>query len=443
MIAEGEDGLATRLAFGEWRLDDGVFAVDPDGVLDEGKDVEIAGIELSSMAGGLLNFEDLNLSELDFEWADEDTLSEADADECAAADSHPRDGMTIEETETQAAEACESNATRTWRECACDLQDQLQWHHDELQSTRDELQLTHNELQSTCDALRNAQGQCYAEMLMSCNGAEQVRCRVEIPDPGVSRDTKSRTKLIPLEELLRDCLQKGESLPILTSTERLRREQQAKGMYKANYAHLSENLREQMELQLAAKDAELAANDEEHHREIELQQQRHNEELQRRDAQHAFAVRFQARSLNGQAAAQREAQAKAAAHLHKQELVARAKRAATWTKKRRNMSRSLRRTTATRDSERERADANAADLHAMDADSAELNAEVGQSVKIAEQRQNRSARGAFTFQTINRALHLRQCSLLTRVPATFARSSRLSPRMRRQMGEASASSQAA
>ena len=47
----------------------------------------------------------------------------------------------------------------------------------------------------------------------------------------------------------------------------------------------------------------------------------------------------------------------------------------------------------------------------MDADSAELNAEVGHSVKIAEQRQNRSARGAFTFQTINRALHIRQCSL--------------------------------
>ena len=45
----------------------------------------------------------------------------------------------------------------------------------------------------------------------------------------------------------------------------------------------------------------------------------------------------------------------------------------------------------------------AADMQAMDADVAALNAEKGESVKIAEQRQSKSVRGVFTFQVMQRS----------------------------------------
>ena len=71
----------------------------------------------------------------------------------------------------------------------------------------------------------------------------------------------------------------------------------------------------------------------------------HRRELQQRDEQHAFAIRFQKRSLTGQAAAQLQHEQ----HRHQRELGARAARAATWTRKRNNMSRMLQRAAAARD----------------------------------------------------------------------------------------------
>ena len=174
----------------------------------------------------------------------------------------------------------------------------------------------------------------------------------------------------------------------------------AAGAYKARYAELGESLQERLAEQLATKDAELAARDEEHCQLMEMQVQRHRAQLRQRDEQHAFAIRFQACTLTQTAADELQH----AAHAHERVLAARAKRAATWSKKRNNMSRSLKRAAAARD-------AYAADLQAMDADNTALNAELGQSVKVAEQRHSKSARGVFTFQTIDRDLKVRQHSL--------------------------------
>ena len=71
----------------------------------------------------------------------------------------------------------------------------------------------------------------------------------------------------------------------------------------------------------------------------------------------------------------------------------------------------MQRAKAGRASERLRADANAAELETMDVDNTALHAELGESVKVAAQRQGAGARAAFTFQTIHRDLMTRQCSL--------------------------------
>ena len=207
LIAEGEDGLARRLALGECRPDDGVFAVDSDGVLEDGRNIDIAGIPLGSMEGELLFLRDLDMSNLDFEWAVEDALCEADVDESMAEEVRSVGEIFIEDNQVASAvaAACDSAEMGMWRERACQLEDEMQWY-------RDELQWYH-------DALLKAHSQSYIDMVMSCDGAKNVRCRVEISDPNGGRGS---TKLIKLEELLRECVEKGEALPILTPTERVR-----------------------------------------------------------------------------------------------------------------------------------------------------------------------------------------------------------------------------
>ena len=189
LVAEGEDGLARRLAFGECRPDEGVFVVDPNGVFEEGINFDIAGIELGSMQGGLLSIDDLDLADLEFEWAEEASLEEevlhTEADDDASMDEQEQG------TSDKPSTSDESDAVRRWRDQACRLEDELQRCRDELESVEREL--------------RTVEGQAYAQMLMSCPGANAVRCRVEIPDPGATRTTKARTKLISLEELLSDC----------------------------------------------------------------------------------------------------------------------------------------------------------------------------------------------------------------------------------------------
>lgn len=193
LIAEGEDGLARRLALGECRPDDGVFAVDSDGVLEDGRNIDIAGIPLGSMEGELLFLRDLDMSNLDFEWAVEDAFCEADVDESMAEEVRSVGEIFIEDNQVASAvaAACDSAEMGMWRERACQLEDEMQWY-------RDELQWYH-------DALLKAHSQSYIDMVMSCDGAKNVRCRVEISDPNGGRGS---TKLIKLEELLRECVEK-------------------------------------------------------------------------------------------------------------------------------------------------------------------------------------------------------------------------------------------
>ena len=72
----------------------------------------------------------------------------------------------------------ESEAVKAWRDHACRLEDELQWHRD---------------------ALLDARSQTYDEMLMSCDGAKDISVLVEVSDPSEKR----KSKHVPLEELLR------------------------------------------------------------------------------------------------------------------------------------------------------------------------------------------------------------------------------------------------
>ena len=135
-------------------------------------------------------------------------------------------------------------------------------------------------------------------------------------------------------------------------------------------------------------------------RQLEL---RHRQALRQRDDEHAFALRFQRRTLVGQAAETQPSLTRA----HERELAARSKRAATWSRKHQNMARALQRAAAARNRERERADTSEADARALDADISALQAELGVSFKVADQRQGSGARGAFSFKVIHSDLQVR------------------------------------
>ena len=166
--------LAKRLAFGECREEDGFFVVAEDGVLEEGRYFDVGGVELGCMEGCLLLLADLNLCDLDLEWVQEDAvledaLSEADGDELMgnaashnasiAGDTTEDAGLAAANTETEAG---------VWRERACELEDELQWHRDEQQALRDEQQALRA-------ALHRNECRSYADMVMSFEGADKVR----------------------------------------------------------------------------------------------------------------------------------------------------------------------------------------------------------------------------------------------------------------------------
>ena len=158
LIGEGEDGLATRLAFGECRPEDGVFAVAPDGILEAGRSVDVAGIGLGSMAGSVLSLTDLDMCDLDLEWAEEDTISEADLEDPVVDGGFADEDDAMSAVEELPTARAESDASRLWRERACELEDELQWHRDELDELRaaqkNELQCCRDELESLRDALQ-------------------------------------------------------------------------------------------------------------------------------------------------------------------------------------------------------------------------------------------------------------------------------------------------
>ena len=69
LTRKGDNGLACRLAFGECRVSDGVFVIAS--VLEDGAEVDLGSLELASMEGKFIAFEDLDDAKMDFEWVEE------------------------------------------------------------------------------------------------------------------------------------------------------------------------------------------------------------------------------------------------------------------------------------------------------------------------------------------------------------------------------------
>jgi hypothetical protein len=167
---------------------------------------------------------DLNSAELAFEWAepegwmdeqamdeeamDEEEMVEEDMDAEVVDAASPR---TLQPGASTASPAAECDLLRaevqTWQRHACELEDEMQWHRD---------------------ALLQARTEASDDVLMACEGANEVRVRVEVEDPL----DKRQSKLIPLAELLRECSTKRERPPILASMERVRKAQNITSTYK-------------------------------------------------------------------------------------------------------------------------------------------------------------------------------------------------------------------
>jgi hypothetical protein len=373
LICEGEGGQARRIAFGECRPDDGVFAVAPDGVFEAGADVDVGDGKLGVMRGGLLSLEELDDAELDLEFID-DEPEQLDAEVIAGA-----------AAERTAAAAVSASAA-------------------EMEALRQQANALEDELQYNRDALLEAQEQASADVLMACAGAKDVRVRVEIDDP----QAKHKSKLIPLAQLLHECSLKRERPPILTLAERVRKAQRKSGAYKARAEERGAALAD------ARSEAEQVAQQlreaEEEIEQLRAQlDQKEQELLSASKRADDMAVWKRIECSQGQKHEAQQLEAAAAAHA--KELALRSKRAATWTRKRNNISRTLKRSTAGRDREAARAKAAAAEVQSTAADNAALHAELGESVKIAAQRQAAHANAPFTFNNVMRDLKVRQHSL--------------------------------
>jgi hypothetical protein len=239
---------------------------------------------------------------------------------------------------------------------------------------------------------------------MACNGANDVRVRVEIDDP----QSKQKTKLIPLAQLLKECSRKRERPPILTATERMRKAQMTTGAYKARAAERSAALAD------ARSEAEQV---EQRLRAVQRENEQLRMQLDLKEQERLAATRWAEGVANwkriecAQAQKREAQQLEMAAAGHAKELARRSKAAATWTRKRNNITRQLKRSNAAREREAARAKAAAAEVQSAAADNAALHAELGESVKIAAQRQAGHANAQFTFQTVLRDLRVRQNSL--------------------------------
>jgi DNA polymerase III epsilon subunit-like protein len=390
-VAEGEGGVARHLAFGECHPETGVFVVTS--IFEEGKGVDVAGQPLR----GILNLQDLHDAELAFDWADEledkegedeppgliwdDVMGEDAMDEPVEAGS---DSTMPPVPMSRLDENLKDEAAR-WRERACELEDELQWHREALEEARAQLELTPTS---------------NAEMLL--RRLRAIRVRVDVDDP----DDKRQSKLISLDELVAS-YPEGQVLPILTSMDRVRKAQMSAGMYKANYAQRQEErerkqeeelrqLRDKYEDALVTQHCQLKA-------EMVVQLRRKDAELQ--------SLREWKRIEGIQQRAQAKCQHDKQVAAHAKELAARAKRTATWREKRKNLQRALRRAAAARDDARALASSSAADARAAEADNAALHAELGESIKVAAQRKHEGKRAPFTFRTILRDLMVRFRSL--------------------------------
>ena len=397
LVAEDKDGTACHLAFGECRPDDGVFVVAT--VFEEGEGVDVAGQPLS----GILDLQDLFDSDLGFDWAEE--LEEEECEEIGlhgptgedpvgevAMEGEAEMGGNATSPAAPAAPAPASNLASEaeaarWRERACDLEDELHELRETLDEARAQLKLTPP---SNAEALLRR--------------LRVIRVRVDV-DPDEDR-RRRESKLIELDEFVSNYPQ-GEALPILTTMNRTQRAQKSAAATKAHYAQRRDERERKQDDELRQlreqHEAELREQRRQHEAELEEQHRKHNAELQSlREWKRIEGIqqRAQAKDRHDQQVA-----------AHAKELAARSQRTATWAAKRKNLQRALRRAAAARDAAHALASSSAADARAAEADNAALHAELGESIKVAKQRDYEGKRAPFTFRTILRDLLVRFRSL--------------------------------
>ena len=202
-----ECGSMTCVAGGEYRPNEGVFSVES--VLDGYHDLDVAGIPLGSMEGGVITLEDLEDVGLELDWDDEVVVA------------GPSDEDLLSGSE-QAGEALQAEDTLTSTTTAPGVQS--------APPARAEL----------IDAA------CQSDPQLSKISFDMHDIRVR-----AMTDSGGTGKLVPLGDFLKLCKQEGKKKPpILTPTERVREAQQAAGSWRAHYGKKSEetgSLRAQLE----------------------------------------------------------------------------------------------------------------------------------------------------------------------------------------------------
>ena len=394
-----EDGSTSCVAVGEYRVEDGVFAVEF--VSPDHEDIDLAGARLGDMLGGVValdDLEDANL-ELDCEEADneDDGMDVEMPTPCgpvpssSTASSAPQNGSSAAGTQTD---------TTT-----CSAETQTEY--------------------SGAQLLGNPAGYAPAD----------IRIREMTPSGGAG-------KLVSLNVWLTNCKREGHQRPpILTLWDRAA--QQSAGAWQAHFAAKSQQLeaaKDELDAALNAQaklveghaqetadlQAEIARLHEQHAQELALLREQHAQEVEAvRSAAKAEGQRVRdewCRIRERQQRLQHEMVQQDQQKRHESELAAKDKRTTTWRMKRHNQLRSHTRELARVRAAEAKANEKAAEMRQLAAekeaeiedllaDNDALNAEVGARVKVADQREHRGSRTAFTLTTILRDLRVRQSSL--------------------------------
>ena len=262
-------------------------------------------------------------------------------------------------------------------------------------------------------------------------GVADVRVRIPVDKsqllPGEQKKA-GQSKLISLLELIKQCREKKQAVPTLTTMDEKYKAQNKASTYKARADSKDQEMVRLQEAHINATEEHAEAMvrlKEEHEDALNKLRQEHAAELTALREKHEVelqSVRPAARKLvddvqqwnriqQKQAERRAQQQAELAAKAHKAELAGRAKRSATWKAKRNQWARSKVRAEARAERANAKAKESAADAAAAAADNVELHAKIGRCVEIAPQRQHAGSRAAFTPATILRDLKTRQLSL--------------------------------
>ena len=248
----------------------------------------------------------------------------------------------------------------------------------------------------------------------------QVYCETEC----TAARKRSHTHM-NLEQYISLCNAKRQRIPILVPQPEIEKEQNLKSMYKGRVEQATKDLEqaqkkhaEQMATERARHEAQVAELTAQHEAQVAELTAQHEAVLRNREAtlselHDRFEAELQAERAGGRKhvedvkawthiqAVQAERQAKQQRELaqdaHERELAGRSKRVATWQAKRNNKARELSRTRAKAARAEAAASASAADARAAAEDNTALHAELGQSIKVAQQREHAGTRTAFTF----------------------------------------------